>query len=326
MSRTLQQRIIKSKATFPVTVVLALSLWLVGVQCPLTEEIPLTGWWGTLNLPVWIMEVGNLLVFLFDLFLMSGLNNAYSLVRHRSTLQTSFFLLLWTALPAFRHSLGGNLLFVCLIWSIFFLFRSYQSTLPVGEVAHLFFFIGVSSLIQCHIIWIIPLIYITLYIFKALSPRTFCAGLVGFLLPYWFLFAYTFCTDKMELFYAPWQSFHHLSVGGYSTVSLPNWLLMGYIALLFLYGGGYVLMNGHSYKIRTRLFLLFLLWWSFFGLLLWILIPSAWGVLATIPILGISLLSGHAFGHSSTWASNILFLLALILMISLSVYHCLWLR
>lgn len=323
MSQRLQQRIIKSKITFPLMVILALLLWIVGIEWPLTEEISLTGWWGTFNLPAWVVEGGNLLLCSVAAYLMAELNNSYALVGHRSTLHTSFLLLLWVSLPLSCHSLTGNLFLVCLLWSILFLFRCYQVVLP-GEVAHLFFFIGISSLIQFPIVVFIPFLYAALLIFKALSIRTFCASLIGLLLPYWLLFAHAFWHGQMELFFAPWQSFRQSFVWDYSTISTSNWLTMGYTALLFLYSGSYVLTNGHRYKIRTRLFLFFLFWWSLFALLLWVLNPSAWSALAATPIIGVSILSGHVFAHSSTRVSNILFLVALVLLIVLSVYGSVW--
>lgn len=314
-----QQRIIKSKITFPLTVILALLLWTAGIEWPLTEEISLTGWWGTFNLPAWVVEGGNLLLCSIATYLMAELNNSYSLVGHRSQFHSSFFLLLWISLPLACHSLIDNLLAVSLLWAVSFLFRCHQAALP-SEVAHLFFFVGISCLIQSPIAVLIPLLYATLLVFKALSVRTFCASLIGFLLPYWILFVYAFCHEQTELFFAPWQAFRQLFVWDYNTISTSNWLTVGFTSLIFLYSGSYVLMNGHRYKIRTRLFLFFLFWWSLFALLLWVLNLSVWSA----PIIGVSILAGHAFAHSSTRISNILFLVALVLLISLSVYSSLW--
>ena len=95
MPQRLQQRIIKSKITFPLMVILALLLWITGIKWPLTEEILFTGWWGTFSLPAWVVEGGNLLLCSVAAYLMAELNNSYALVGHRSTLHTSFLLLLW---------------------------------------------------------------------------------------------------------------------------------------------------------------------------------------------------------------------------------------
>lgn len=324
MSRTLQQRIVRSKATFPVTVVISLLLWLTGLQWPMEGDAVLAGWWGMANCPVWLVEGGSLMLCLLAMFLLAQLNNAFLLVGHRSTLHTSFFLLLWSSMPAFSHSLGGNLFFGSLAASIFLLFHTYQGGIPVGEVFFLFLFLGAGSLVEMPVLCLIPLLYAGLYAFRVLNTRTFCAGLLGLLLPYWILFTYAFCVDEMALFGAWWQALGQLLVWNYAGVSLSGWLLVGYLIVLFLYCVSYVAINGRRYKIRTRLFLLFLAWWTFFGLLLWMLLPLAWDTLVAIPLLGASLLAGHTFVNSSTRMSNVVFLSISVCLVLMSVYNCVW--
>lgn len=324
MPQSLQQRIVKSKATFPVTVVVAVLLWLVGVQWPLQGELPLVGWWGTMGCPVWLAEGGCLLLTLLAIYLLTELNNAYSLVGHRSTLHTSLFLLLWTSFPSLSHSVCGNLFLVCLLSAVSSLFRSYQNSLSVWAISCLFFYVGLASLLHLSALLLIPLFYVSMAVFRAFSLRTFFAGIVGFLFPYWVFFVYAFYTDEMGIFLAPWLSFDQILVWDYATIPLAGWLAVAYAALLFFSCAGYVLFNGRRYKIRTRLFLLFLIWWSFFGLLLVGLMPSAWWLMVSPVLLGVSLLAGHTFMLSSTRVSNIFFLVALVLLVVLSVYNSLW--
>ena len=79
-SKHLQQHIIKSKATFPVTVVLALLIWTVGVQWPLDSDTHIASWWWEgIYCPVWTIELTNLICCGYTVFLLANLNEIYSL-------------------------------------------------------------------------------------------------------------------------------------------------------------------------------------------------------------------------------------------------------
>lgn len=323
MSHTLYQRIIKSKAAFPIVGAVALALWLAGVHWPLDTPSPLVGWWGSMVCAAWMQEGACLLLCLLSVFLLAGLNNACLAGRH-SSLHASFFMLLWAAFPSFSHSVGGNVFLVFLIGILSLLFGCYQLSYPMGRVFFLFASVGLAGLVEAAVVWLVPLLYAALYVFRALSLRSFCAGVLGLALPCWVFFTYTFCADRMELFTAWSASFGELFSWDYSGCPLSEILLAGLMVLLFLYGIGYVVMAGRGYKIRTRLFLLFLVWWSFFGLMLWALFPVAWNRMVAVPVLGISLLSGHVFMNTSTRMSGIFFMLVWLLLLGLAVYNCVW--
>lgn len=324
MSRTLQQRIIKAKMTFPVMAVFALVLWCMGVEWPLDNEVILSGWWGTFSAPAWIVEGSNLLLCLLALFMLAELNNAYSLVSRRTMLHGLFFLLLWVSVPWVSHCVEANLLLCFLLKTVISLFEGFQKYHPVGTLFSLFLFVGLSSLICLPVLLLAPLLYITAWFFQSLSVRSFFAGLMGLLAPYWVLFVYVFCTDRLDLFTALFSSFLPSFFTGYAQIDSLSWAVWGYSLLLFLSSLGFVMYRYGRYKIRTRLFLAFLLWWLFALALLWVMMPAVGMWLFPILFASVGLLVAHQFSESFTRVSNICFLVLLLSLIALSVYSCVW--
>lgn len=326
MSHRLQQRIIKAKTTFPVMAVFALLLWCLGVEWPLDGETSISGWWGELACPVWLVEGANLMLCLLALYLLAELNSAYSLVGRRTMLHGLFFLLLWVAAPFASHCVEANLMLCCLLVSISQLFGSFQQRQASVSLFTLFLFVGLGSMV-CLPVWVlVPWLFIASWFFQSLSMRSFFAGLMGFLWPYWVLFVYAFCADRLEIFANLFHSLVPSLLSGYEMVSPMAWTLWGGAWVLFFGSLGYVLYHYGRYKIRTRLFLAFLLWWTLAVGLLWILVPSAGHLLLPLFFACVGLLAGHLFSFTHTRASNICFLGVLVWLVMLSVYSCVWMR
>lgn len=326
MSRTLQQRMIKAKTTFPVMAVFALLLWCVGAGWPLDAQGVLSGWWGTVASPAWVVEGANLLLCLLALYLLAELNNAYSLVGRRTMLHGLFFLLLWVSVPWTSHCVEANLLLCLLLMAVGSLFGGYQQRNAVGSLFSLFLFIGLGSLLCLPVLLLVPLLYVAAWFFQSLSVRSFFAGLMGLLCPYWVLFVYAFCSDRLELFATLFSSFFPSFFSGYADIPLLSWIVWGCSLLLFVGSLGFVMYRYGRYKIRTRLFLAFLLWWVFAVSLLWVVVPSSGGLLLPLLSASVGVLAGHLFSTSFTRASNISFLVVLWCLIGLSVYSCLWMH
>ncbi|MBQ8866326.1 MAG: hypothetical protein IJ013_01200 [Bacteroidaceae bacterium] len=326
MSQHLQQRIIKAKTTFPVMAVFALLLWCLGVEWPLDADVVLSGWWGTLAAPMWAVEGANMLLCLIALYMMAELNSAYSLVGRRTMLHGLFFLLMWVAAPWVSHCVEANLLLCFLLATVGNLFDGYQQRHGVGALFGLSAFVGLGSLLCPPVLLLVPLLYVSAWFFQSLSVRSFLAGLMGLLWPYWVLFVFAFCADRMELFATFFSTFLPPFFSGYTHVPFLAWVLWGSSLLLSAGSLGFVLYRYGRYKIRTRLFLAFLLWWTFLVALLWIVAPSVGKLLSPLLFASVGLLAGHLFSFTRTRASNICFLGVLVWLVMLSVYSCVWMR
>lgn len=317
----LQQHIIKSKATFPVTVVLALLIWTTNVQWPLDGDVHIASWWWEgIFCPVWTIELTNLICCGYTVFLLANLNENYSLSGHRSTLHCSIFLLLWAAFSLFNHTFEGSLTLCFLLIEVSFLFRCYQESMPIIQTFTLFLLIGLNSLLCPVVLWYIPFFYLALYFFKGMTPRTFFAGVMGLTLPYWFLFVYFFCIDETSLFQHFKDSFLKVGYINVSEYPITMWFILGYTLLLLVSGNVYMELNRYQDKIRTRLFLHTFLWISFYSLLLTVFQAENYQI-TIIPVLfGASLLGGHMFALSSTKFSNFSFIAAILLLLLIIVY------
>lgn len=320
----LQQHIIKSKATFPVTVVLALLIWTVGVQWPLDSDTHIASWWWEgIYCPVWTIELTNLICCGYTVFLLANLNEIYSLSGHRSTLHSSIFLLLWATSSLFNRTFEENLTPCFLLMEVSCLFRCHQESMPIGQTLTLFLLVSLNSLFCPVVLWYVPFFYIALFFFKGMTPRTFFAGVIGVVLPYWFLFVYFFCTDKISIFHNFWDSFPKLEYIDISKYPIRMWYILEYALLLLVSGCVYMELNRYQDKIRTRLFLHTFLWMSFYSLFLIAFQPESFQI-TIIPVLfGASLLGGHMFALSSTKFSNLSFIAA-ILSLLLIITHSVW--
>lgn len=324
MSRTLQQRMIKAKTTFPVVAVFALLFWCVGVEWPLDSQVTLSGWWGAVIFPAWVMEGINLLLCLLALYLLAELNNAYSLVGRRGMLHGLFFLLFWTSVPFASHCVEANLTLCCLLGSMGSLFKSFQQRHASAALFSMFLFLGLGSMVCLPVLGLVPLLYVATWYFQSLTVRSFFAGLMGLAWPYWVLFVYAFCVGRLEVFADLFRPFFPSLLSGYAVVSPISWMLWSVTLLLFFGCLGYVLYHYGRYKIRTRLFLIFILWWTFSIAVLWVLVPMSSHVLSPLLYASAGLLAGHLFSFSFTRVSNICFLVVLLFLVALSVYSCVW--
>ncbi|MBR5803389.1 MAG: hypothetical protein IKY31_03485 [Bacteroidaceae bacterium] len=323
MPQYLQQRIIKAKTTFPLMMVFALLLWFMGIEWPLNSMTTISGWWGNISCPTWITEGANLLLCLYILYQLAEVNNAYSLVKRRTMLHGIIFMLLWVSAPFSCHSIEANLLLCSLLTSISFLFRSFQQRESSVEIFNLFLFLGLSSVIALPTLCLIPLFYMAMWFFQSLSIRSFFAGLIGILWPYWILFVYALSADKLPLFTDLFDSFTH-AMGHYADIPLMAWVLYGVSLVLFICSFAYISYQYGRYKIRTRLLLSFLLWWTFFMMVMWILFPLSYALFFPILFMSVSILAGHLFSHTTTRLSSILFLVVSAILVSITIYSNLW--
>lgn len=326
MPQLLQKRIVKSKATLPLVIILALTLWCLRIPFPLDEHILFNGWWGTVSFPLWLVQGGCLSLCALTSYLLAELNTTYSIVGNRTTLHVVLYLLLWSSFPPVSHHLESNLIILILVWATHLLYHSFQQPEAVGNIFMLFLSIGVGSFIYSPL-WLFSLFFfLVLWTLQALSLRTFFAGLIGLICPYWMLFGLTLLTDKAEIFYA---SIHSLPIPfELHSFAFPKgaWIMVAYIGIIILCSLIYIWVHNSRYKIRTRLLLGAQQWWVAGFITLWLVCPNG-HTMWLLPIFScIGMLAGHMFSHSSTRLSNISFIGVIVLLVLMSVYSNVWMH
>lgn len=325
--RRFQNEVATGKLTLPVTIMLSTILWIVVF---FLKPMPKVGnpylFWQELMKWIPSGNIDNILSFLFygmTGYLLIECNNAYSIIRVRTSLQASIYFLMILAFT-FLHNLNvGCILSPCLGVSLYFLFRSYQRQQPVGYIFHSMLPIGLGSLFFPPFLFLTPIFYLGAYTFKSLTIRTFFAGIVGLCVPYWFLLGHAFFYNQMELFYTPFQELVTFIPIDYSQLSIASILSMGITVLLLIVSSIHYFVTSYQDKIRTRFYLNFLIFIAISIVIFWLLQPQHADVLLQLLLPVTALLTGHLFTLTNTKVSNLFFIFSILLLITITCYN-LW--
>lgn len=295
----------KGRLTFPIAIIICLLLWIIT-----SHE--------------W-QDAISLLACALTAYLLIEINTTFTLIRTRSTLHVSFYVFLTTAclfLHPYQPAVFVPLTFLI---AIFQLFRSYESPYPAESIFHAFFFIGLGSLLFPQLLYFVPLFYLGMISFRSLSPKSFFAGLIGLSVPYWFFFGYAFYYDKMDLFYHPLQEIIHFQAISYETLGPVRVVSCGVITFISLVSSVHYFNISYLDKVRTRIFLSFLIAVEAWIYLLGILQPQHFNILLQIQIIAGSILTGHLFTLTRNRFTGIFFIITFVLLIVLTIYN-LWMQ
>lgn len=315
--RYLQNRITAGHWTLPVAIFLSAACWLLTVYLLPEMNVNATSGYSLWEqyvgqwLPGWGEHTLSLVIIALTGYLLILLNNVFALIRLRATVQTSLYLLLASVFPTMHLLQAGNVASVCLLLSLFLLFRCYQHPNPSRNLFHSFLCLGVGSLCLPQLMWLIPILWIGAYRFQALNVRSFFASLLGWGFPYWLLLGYAYYYNCMELFYLPFQELVTFYPWEFN-LQVWEWGLIAYLLLLCTVSASHCLVAGFEDKLRTRSYLNFLILLTFalFGCMaLQPQLCRQW-IPLLLPIA--SILSGHLFALTSNRSSNLFFLFMLI--------------
>lgn len=275
-----------------------------------------------LLLPGWAERIISFLVCAIIGYFLIELNNQFSIIRMRASMQTAIYFLLVTVCPGMHLLYIGDIVALGSLISIYFLFKSYQQAQAAGYLFYSFFFIGAGSILFPQLTILSVLWLLESYRFQSLTPRSFCGALLGWTLPYWMLFGHAFFYNEMELFYRP---FNQLLAFGevFHLPILQPWELaiLGYLLVMFIVSAVHCIAAGFEDKIRTRAYLQFLIDLTFFLFLLIALQPIYCSALLPLLIISSSILIGHFFVLTNSKSSNVFFIISLVGLILLFAFN-----
>lgn len=328
IKRRFQSRIAKGKSTLPIAILLAIVCWVIvySVKPDSLVKKPAFPLWQMLHDFLPNEFAGTTISFiLYSLigYLLIELNNAYSIIRMRASVQTSLFLIIVATCPELYPLQAGTIAALTLLTAIYFLFKCYQQVHPVNYMFFGYFFIGLGSLVFPKLIFFIPIFIIGAYNFQALSARTFFAGIIGFSIPYWFLFGHAFFYNQMELFYQPFIELITFPPADYKAVQLWEIITVGFSTALLLISSIHSFATSYLDKIRTRSYLNFFILLEIGTLILMIFLPAQATDFFPILFSGVSILAGHLFALTDNKVSNLFFMFTLISLTALFVFN-LW--
>ncbi len=316
-SKRLQNRVTIGRITLPIVILLSLVCWIItstlmsGTE--ISRTIPSSGLFVTLNMYTWLERLISFLLYTGIGYSLILLNNMFSIIRMRASVQTSIYFMLVAICPFIHYLYAGNLVSAILIASLYFLFKSYQQIHASGILFYTFLCIGIGSLLFPQLTFFAPIFWIGAYQLQSLSFKSFLASFIGWCLPYWFLFGHAYFYDNMELFYRPFRelvTFYPIDW----TTGFPLWeiIMLCYLFILYAVSSMHCLMASYDDKIRTRINLNFLILLNFFFFIYILLQPAQSIQMLPLLLVGVSILTGHLFVLTSSRSSNIFFIFTMV--------------
>lgn len=254
-------------------------------------------------------------------------NNTHALMRVRSLMTPSLFVLL-VGITVYLHQLQ-DAWFVCtfMLISYYQLFQSYQNPSDVGAVFHAFLCIGLGSLFFPQLLYFVPFyLWYSVVFLRSLSLRGFCAALVGTVLPYWFAGAYCLAAGKtgwlLEHFsrLIVFQPFDRML---YASLSVTDMISLAVLVFLVLIGSGHYLKTCFNDKIKTRMFYYLIIAQELLLLIFILLQPVHFRILYVLFLMNTAPILAHYFVFAKGRFSLILFLCMLMSFFIIAVLN-LW--
>ncbi len=314
-ARNFQSRFTTGRLTLPAAIAITVACWLVGALLlpqGAAHGASGSGLWQALGadrLPLWLSLALGLLLHGLTGWILIALNNAYAIIRMRASVQTAFYLLFVAACPLLHRLQAGGVAVAACMAALYFLLGSYRHRRPEGMLFYAFAMLGVGSLAVPQLTLLAPVFWIGAYNFRALRFKSFCASLLGWWLPYWFLLGHAYFHGQMELFCRPFRE-----LAGFAPWSMDVHVFatLGYLFVLFVAATAHCLATGYEDKIRTRSYLHFFILLCF-CLLAYIAWQQSGRGVDLLPVLlaGNAILAGHLFALSSNRASNVFFIVML---------------
>ncbi len=291
-----------------------------GVTLPAAAVLATLSWWVHGEADSHLL--GGWLLCAVTTAIVAETNNAYSLIRIRTRLTSVVFLLGLAVMPWVHPFGNAGVAMACVAGSLYFLFRTYQLTEPVGDTFRAHLLLGIGSLLFPPLPVLVPFYLLCMgFYLRSLGLRAFVAALLALVLPYWFwaagcLYLEDFgpLTAHFETFALPtWQD-----VAALTTLPLQQKLVWGCTTLFTLVSTVYYLRTYYNDKIRTRMFC-YILICQFFVLEVLLCLQPQYFVewLALLHLTG-SFLTSHYFAVTRSRLTNLLFILTLFIWVALA--------
>lgn len=292
---------------------------------------------GTLTLPiialvmmvVWILPAptdiylwGGLIATYVTAYLIMELNNRNSLLRIRSRMMSSTFLILMAACPSLHSWTIDFLPTVCLILGYFMLFSSYQQTRPEGYIFHSFLFISVGSIVFPPMI-VLGIAYYFCMVFQLrnFTGRSMMAGLLGLLTPYWIYAAYAIWNNQLDTAFTYLFKWFEPHIPDYQLLGCTEWTTLSVIFFITLLSFIHFFHTAYNDKIRTRMLFYVIATVQVFLTVGVVLLPDSFELQMRLFIANSSLLIAHYLALGKGRFFNTWFDIVLCILIALGLFN-----
>lgn len=323
----IQNRVAMSSFTLPVAALLMVLIWLAGgITYSIQGEE--NAYWQRLHESVSVYITDSLLGLICSFvagYLLVELNNSNALIRIRTRLTTTSYIMLLSAMTFLHPFQKGQFIVICMLLSYHILLRSYQQYRPEGYIFFSFLFAGVGSIFFCQLLYILPFYFLCMGLyFRSLTFRSIFAGLLGILLPYVGLFTYAYYF-KNDLYAIPkiWTYLSTFQSIDYTCLNEHQIASFAFAVLLSLIGVVHYLRTHFQDKIRIRMTFYFFILMNFLYILMIVLMPQYFNTLIFVFLMNCSPLIAHYFALTHTRVTNIVFITCIVLLAFLTIYN-LW--
>ena len=304
-----QNKVAGSEFTLPVCAILAAILW----------------WWpeGTFSL----RNALGLMVSLLTTYFVMETNARQHIIRIRTRMMSCVWLVLSTCL-AFMHPFGEPIVAAALLSvSYMLLFRCYQRHRPQAYAFHAFLMLSMGSFCTpIMLLMAVPFFLYLVFFLRNLTSKTFWAGIVGLIAPYWCYAIWCFATNDMPRFLGHLSSMIQIEKPCLDAlVGLPFSVQASaaVIALLSIVGIVNYLRNNYNDKIRVRMILYIYVAQTLLLMALLLLQPTHYQETMALLVASASPLIAHYFSLTGSILSNLFFILSLLLTAAMATLN-LW--
>jgi hypothetical protein len=313
-----------SSATLPLVIIICVIAWITHTVFHPAETAPdsfvLLSQWDAASLSPWFNHLCSILTYVFTGYLLIELNNRSDILRVRASVLAAFYYLFIAFCPEMYLFSYSTLSVLAFLLSFFFLFSSYQMFDSSVPLFHSFAILSIGSLFFPQLIYFVPIWWIGSSMMQSLNLRSFFASIIGFALPYLLLLAYALYINKIDVFFAPFQSiaiFGGMNI--FEETPLPNLYSVAYFLILFVISFVHCLAIDYDNKIRTRITLHFIILVNI-CLFIFILLQPMYEVpLLILSLPGVSIMTAHFFIRTNSKFSSILLIVAIVAMIALFI-------
>ena len=279
-----QNIIAEGGLTLPVAALFGIVVWLLS---------------GLVQQRLWL----QLACFVATVYVLIELTNQNALLRVRSRMVSSTFIVLSCAASFLLPQMTGGIVQFCFVMAFLLLFQTYQTSHSIGRTFYAFTAIGLASIAFVHVLWYVPVLWILMATqLQSLNWRTWLTSLLGLAMPYWFALLWFLLpfnlSDEWTTDFTPladhFSKLADIAIQSPITSHLFLGGLLVFILTIILATIGMAHFWQYSFEDKMRLL-----------------------TLCTSPLIA------HVLTFTSSRLSNILFFVALALALALAVFN-LW--
>ncbi|MDR0681512.1 MAG: DUF6427 family protein [Dysgonamonadaceae bacterium] len=223
------------------------------------------------------------------------LNTTFVIIRQRTLLPAFFYLLFTGTEPLLFYDIKGSISALIIVFCLFFLFATYQKTESQAYIFNISILLTLGSFLWTPLLFFFPLFWYGMYRFRSLNIRTLFAGIIGFFMIYLFIFTWSILKNDLSIFLDSFPDFNNSWNIYLFKFNLKEWIIAGFITILFIFSGAKIFMSGVAEKVRAMATLSYL---YFFAFLIFIFFlfqnngEKGWILILYIPV---SFLISHFF-------------------------------